>query len=126
MTDARPARSVRMIFEFTADGVRLLEQHPVNVTVGIFGAQQSGDYVEVRDRDGQTVSRVPVWTGLGSTVETFPQDPHISSDTPRVLTVVVPAPPDADHVAVVRDTGTGGGTGGRPGVEVLGTFRLRR
>jgi hypothetical protein len=63
-----------------------------------------------------------VWTGLGSNVETFPEDPYISSETPRVLTVVVPAPPDADHVAIVRDSRASGHTG----VEVLGTFRLSR
>ena len=134
MTDVPLTRSVRLIFEFAADGVQLLEQHPVNVTVGVFRDSDAGDYVEVRDRDGRTVSRVPVWTGLGSNVETFPQDPYISSDAPRVLTVVVPVTPDADHVAVVRDSrarGLGGGpaTGSAPGasnVEVLGTFRLQR
>jgi hypothetical protein len=129
MTDVPPARSVRMIFEFTVDGVRLLEQHPVNVPknvpVGTFGVQQAGDYVEVRDRDGRTVSRVPVRTGLGSTVETFPQDPYISPDNPNVITVVVPAPPEADHVAVVRDNRDGGGNSGSSGAEVLGTFRLQ-
>ncbi|MFS8101581.1 hypothetical protein LFM09_31095 [Lentzea alba] len=117
MTDV-PARSVRMIFEFTADGVRLIEQHPVNVTVGRFRDRQAGDYVEVRNHAGQPVSRVPVWAGLGSTVETFPPDPPIGAEAPRVLTVVVPTPPDADHVAVVRDSGSG--------TEVLGTFRLSR
>ncbi|WP_086666497.1 hypothetical protein [Lentzea kentuckyensis] len=129
MPDGAPARSVRLIFEFGPDGVRLLEQHsvnvpksvPKNVTAGASRDPQTGDYVEVRNRDGQTVSRVPVWTGVGSTVETFPQDPYISADTPRVLTVVVPATPDADHVAVVRDSRDGG----RTGLEVLGTFRLQ-
>lgn len=130
MTDAPLTRSVRLIFEFTADGVRLVEQHAVNVTVGVFRDQEVGDYVEVRNRDGRTVSRVPVWAGLGSNVETFPQDPYISSeagsDTPRILTVVVPVPPDADHVAVVRDTRHAGSTAGAANVEVLGTFRLSR
>ncbi|MDT7785781.1 MAG: hypothetical protein QOF58_4200 [Pseudonocardiales bacterium] len=126
MTDVPLTRSVRLIFEFTSDGVRLLEQHPVNVTVGLFRGGEPGDYVEVRNRDGRPVSRVPVWAGLGSNVETFPQDPHISPETPRVLTVVVPAPPDADHVAVVRDTRSAG-TSARPAnFEVLGTFRLSR
>jgi hypothetical protein len=129
MTDVPMTRSVRLIFEFAADGVRLLEQHPVNVTVGRFRDQHSGDYVDVRNRDGRTLSRIPVWAGLGSSVETFPQDPYISADAPRVLTVVVPAPPDADHVAVVRDSRDGGpiaGTTGASDVEVLGTFRLQR
>lgn len=124
MPEGAPVRSVRLIFEFGQDGVRMLEQHPVNVpkntTAGVL-QEEAGDYVEVRNRDGRTVSRVPVWTGLGSNVETFPEDPYISQDAPRVLTVVVPAPPDADHVAVVRD----GRDGGRTGVEVLGTFRLQ-
>lgn len=138
MPDGTPVRSVRLIFEFGPDGVRLLQQHPVNVPKsvprnvpanvpgnvtggGALREPQAGDYVEVRSRDGQTVSRVPVWTGLGSNVETFPQDPYISQDAPRVLTVVVPAPPDADHVAVVRDSRDTG----RTGIEVLGTFRLQ-
>ncbi|MFI6100461.1 hypothetical protein ACIA8G_33355 [Lentzea sp. NPDC051213] len=115
--------SVRMIFEFGANGVRLVEQHPVNAprnVTGLAHEQQAGDYVEVRDRDGQTLSRVPVRAGVGSSVETFPEDPYISADTPHVLTVVVPAPPDADHVAVVRYTGTAVGID----TEVLGTFRL--
>jgi hypothetical protein len=130
MTDVPVTRSVRLIFEFTADGVRLLEQHPVNVpthvTAGLFRDDQAGDYVEVRNRDGHIVSRVPVWAGLGSNVETFPQDPYIGSDVPRVLTVVIPVPPDADHVAVVRDTRRTGNTAGPANVEVLGTFRLQR
>ena len=130
MTDVPVTRSVRLILEFTADGVRLLEQHPVNVTVGVVRDDQVGDYVEVRNRDGRVVSRVPVWAGLGSNVETFPQDPYISSGTaseaPRILTVVVPAPPDADHVAVVRDIRTAGSIAGANHVEVLGTFRLQR
>jgi hypothetical protein len=129
MTDVPPARSVRMIFEFSGDEVRLLEQHPVNATAGLSGAQfrdpQPGDYVEVRNRDGQAVSRVPVWTGIGSTVETFPQDPYIGPEAPRILTVVVPAPHDADHVAVVRDSRDPGRTAGTAGADVLGTFRLQ-
>jgi hypothetical protein len=132
MPDVPPARSVRMIFEFTVDGVRLLEQHPVNVpenvTAGTFGVEQAGDSVEVRDRDGLTVSRVPVWTGLGNAVETFPQDPYISPDNPNVITVVVPTPPEADHVVVRdnRDGGrSGGGNSGSSSAEVLGTFRLQ-
>ncbi len=128
MTDVPVTRSVRLVFELTADGVQLLEQHPVNVTLGHFGGSDAGDYVEVRNRDGHPVGRVPVRTGVGSNVETFPQDPYISSDTPRVpqniVTVVVPAPPDADHVAVVRDTCSATSTGGAA-AEVLGTFRLR-
>lgn len=124
MTDVPLTRSVRLIFEFTSSGVRLLEQHPVNVTVGVFRESDAGDYVEVRDRGGRTVSRVPVRAGLGSNVETFPQDPYIGSETPRVLTVVVPVPPDADHVAVVRDTRSAGSTTGPAATEVLGTFRL--
>ncbi|MET9629816.1 hypothetical protein ABZX92_20370 [Lentzea sp. NPDC006480] len=128
MTDVPLTRSVRLIFEFTSDGVRLLEQHPVNATVGLFREshtpRDAGDYVEVRDHGGRTLSRVPVRAGLGSNVETFPRDPYISSDAPRVLTVVVPAPPDADHVAVVRDTRSAGGTTGPATIEVLGTFRL--
>jgi hypothetical protein len=129
MTDVPLTRSVRLIFEFAADGVRLVEQHPVNITIGLSRDHQAGDYVEVRDRDGRTISRVPVWVGLGTSVETFPQDPYISSDAPRVLTVVVPAPAEADHVAVVRDSrdserGANGTT--QSGVEVLGTFRLQR
>ncbi|MEV6238842.1 hypothetical protein [Lentzea sp. NPDC051838] len=126
MTDVPLTRSVRLIFEFAAEGVRLLEQHPVNVTVGLFRDSDAGDYVEVRNREGRTVSRVPVWAGLGSNVETFPQDPDTGSDTPRVLTVVVPAPPDADHVAIVRDTRNTRGGPGTPNLEVLGTFRLSR
>ena len=128
MTDVPVTRSVRLIFEFAAGGVRLLEQHPVNVTVGLFRDQEAGDHVEVRDREGRTVSRVPVRAGLGSNVETFPQDPYIGSDAPRVLpnivTVVVPVSPDADHVAVVRDTRTAASSPGTAHVEVLGTFRL--
>lgn len=125
MTDIPLTRSVRLIFEFAADGVRLVEQHPVNITVGLSRDHQSGDYVEVRNREGRTISRVPVWAGVGSNVETFTQDPYISSDTPRVLTVVVPAPPDADHVAVVRDSNRDTDSSTRPHSEVLGTFRLR-
>ncbi|PWK82557.1 hypothetical protein C8D88_113150 [Lentzea atacamensis] len=126
MTDVPLTRSVRLIFEFAADGVRLVEQHQVNITVGLSRDHQAGDYVEVRDRDGRTISRVPVRVGLGTSVETFPQDPYIGSDASRVLTVVVPAPPEADHVAVVRDSERGANSTTQSGIEVLGTFRLQR
>ena len=116
MTDVPLPGSVRMIFEVDGDGLRLLRQHPVNVAVDLSQDQQPGDYVEVRGGDGQAMSRVPVWTCLGTSIETFPEDPYISADGPRVITVVVPAPPGSDHVAVVR---TSAGT-----AEVLGTFPL--
>lgn len=122
MTDVPPATSVHMIFEFTADEVRLVEQHPVGAVPDQLRDHQAGDHVEIRERDGRTVNRVPLRTGLGRTVETFPQDPYIGAATahavPEIGTVVVAAPLDADHVTVVRDR--------EAGTEVLGTFRLRR
>lgn len=117
MTDVPLAGSVRMIFELAGDGLRLVEQHPVHVPGRLLPDRQPGDYVEVRARDGRGLSRVPVWTGLGTSVESFPEDPYIGASPARVVTVVVPALPDADHVAVVRDDGV-------DGVVVLGTFPL--
>ncbi|ANZ35022.1 hypothetical protein BBK82_01970 [Lentzea guizhouensis] len=105
-----------MIFEFAADGLRLVEQHPVHVAGELARDRRPGDHVEVRTRDGRSLGCVPVSTGIGTSVEVFPEDPYIGAAAPSVVTVVVPAPPDADHVAVVRNS-----TGG---AEVLGTFRL--
>lgn len=83
MTDASSARSVRLVFEFAAGGLRLLEQHPVNVAGQLTRDRQPGDYVEVRAQDGRPVGRVPVSTGLGSSVEVFPEDPYISGGSSR-------------------------------------------
>jgi len=73
MTDVPSAGSVRMIFEFAGDDLRLLQQHPVNVAGEISHDQQPGDYVEVRGRDGRAVSRVPVRPGLGTTRRGVPR-----------------------------------------------------
>jgi hypothetical protein len=129
MTDIPGPRAIRLIFEVDGDEIRLIQQQPVDVAITGFDLpleQGAGDFVEVRADDGRMISRVPLRAGMSSSVEVFPEDhsePITRADLPgpRAFTVVVPAPPAADHVAVVRDSGRG--------VDALGvtaTFPLER
>jgi hypothetical protein len=108
---AEESNAVRLIFEVTGDEIRLVEQQRVDVAIAGFDLPQErlpGDYVEVRSSDARVLSRVPVRSGLDTSVEVFPEDPTQPitrtnmPDLTRAFTVVVPAPAHADHVAVVR------------------------
>ena len=103
--------SVRLIFTYEQGTVRLVSQHRVDIAVTGFDAAQHerpGDFVEVRDAAGSSLTRVPIHSGLDTSMEVFPEDPRgqiVSVEAPelkRVFTVVVPARDAAESVAVVR------------------------
>lgn len=104
-------RSVRLIFEYEGDQVRLVHQQPVDIAISGFDPPQEqlpGHHVEVRGVDEQLLSRVPILSAMTPSMEVFPEnpaDPIIRTELPQAqgaFTVVVPAPPSAHHVTVVR------------------------
>jgi hypothetical protein len=105
----RPS-SVRLIFEYEGDNVRLVAQQPVDVAVTGFDLARTnrpGHYVEMRDDAGTALARVPVHETFSGSAEVFPEDhaqPITRVDAPAqgAFTVVVPASPAAKRVAVVR------------------------
>ena len=142
--------SVRLIFTYEQGTVRLVSQHRVDIAVTGFDAAQHerpGDFVEVRDAAGSSLTRVPIHSGLDTSMEVFPEDPRgqiVSVEAPelkRVFTVVVPARDAAESVAVVRIGSVGGvdsatataaglvastGTAVIPAVTELASFALDR
>jgi hypothetical protein len=100
-----------LIFEYEGDQVRLVSQQSVDVAVTGFDLvreQVPGHYVEVRGGGDETLSRVRVPAAMTASAEVFPEEPGapiVRVDLPQAtgaFTVVVPAPPDADHVSLVR------------------------
>ena len=109
--------AVRLIFTYEQGTVRLVSQHRVDIAVTGFDAaphERSGDFVEVRDAAGSSLTRVPIHSGLDTSMEVFPEDPRgqiVRVEAPelkRVFTVVVPARDAAESVAVVRIGSVGG------------------
>ncbi|GGP40991.1 hypothetical protein [Saccharothrix coeruleofusca] len=104
-------RSVRLVFTYEDDQVRLVLQQPVDLAVTGFDLPREatpGDHVEVRDAEGNALSRVPIRVGLSASAEVFPEhpgEPITRTDLPRAqgaFTVVVPVDEVADHVTVLR------------------------
>ncbi len=103
--------AVRLIFEYDGDAIRLVSQQRVDVAVTGFDVApevRSGHFVEVRGAGGEGLSRVPIRAAFDDSVEVFPAD-HREPITrvPRTertgaFTVVVPARPNAQRVAVIR------------------------
>jgi len=142
--------SVRLIFTYEQGTVRLVSQHRVDIAVTGFDAAQHerpGDFVEVRDAAGSSLTRVPIHSGLDTSMEVFPEDPRgqiVRVEAPelkRVFTVVVPARDAAESVAVVRIGAVGAvdgatataaglvastGTADIPAVTELASFALDR
>jgi hypothetical protein len=131
MTSPDPM-SVRLIFEYEGDQVRLVAQQPVDVVVtgsDLTREQVPGHYVEVRAGDDATLSRLRVPTAMSASAEVFPAEPGqpiVRTDLPEprgAFTVVVPAPAEADHVSVVRIAH--GATGLAPAGPIPGGFAPR-
>ena len=106
-----PSPSMRLIFEYDGDDVRLVMQQPVDMLITGFDiarTQRSGYYVDTRDAAGRTPARVPARGAFHESVEVFPEthgEPITRLEVPQprgAFTVIVPVPPDADHVSVVR------------------------
>ena len=103
--------SVRLIFEYEGDDIRLVHQERVDMAVSGFDTPREympGKHVEVRRADELVISRVPVRADLSASVEVFPESPDepISRvDLPEakgVFTVVVPVTELADHVSLIQ------------------------
>ena len=106
-----PSGAMRLIFEYDADRVRLVQQTPVDVDLSALPGIAGGDdsvFVEVRDAGGRTLARVPAPHAMSSSLETFPErhdQPITRTDAPRAtgaFTVVVPMSAAADHVTLVK------------------------
>jgi hypothetical protein len=107
---AAPPSSIRLIFEYEGNDVRLVAQQPVDVAVTGFDLSRTnrpGHYVETRDDAGAALARVPVHEAFTESTEVFPEDPsepitRVDAPAQGAFTVVVPASPAAQRVAVVR------------------------
>ena len=105
--------SMRLIFEYEGDNVRLVTQQPVDATVTGFDlsrTQREGYYVDTRNASGRTLVRVPARGAFQTSAEVFPENPgepitRLDVANPRgAFTVIVPVPQDANHVSVVHVT----------------------
>ena len=103
----RQPSSMRLIFEYDGDEVRLVMQQPVDALVTGFDitrTQREGYYVDTRDASGGILARVPARGAFQSSVEVFPERPgepitRTDCERPRgAFTVIVPVPQNADHV----------------------------
>jgi len=106
-----PTLSMRLIFEYEGDQVRLVSQQPVDVAITGFDiarTQHPGWYIDTRDASGRALARVPARDAFSSGAEVFPEqhgEPITRTPVakPRgAFTVVVPVPEGSDHVAVVH------------------------
>jgi len=103
--------SVRLIFEYDGDDIRLVHQQPVDMAISGLDTPREvlpGKHVEVRAADELVISRVPIRADLSASAEVFPESPDepiTRVDLPEakgVFTVVVPVTDLADHVSLVR------------------------
>jgi len=104
-------RAARLIFEYEGDQVRLVSQQIVDMVVTGFDiarAQHAGVYVDARDAEGRTLARVPARNAFATSAEVFPEragEAIVRVDVAKpkgAFTVVIPAPPEANQVTVVR------------------------
>lgn len=108
-----PTPSMRLIFEYDGDDLRLVMQQPVDVPASgtdVSAAGRAGFFVDTRDATGRTLARVRAPGAFNDSAEVFPErqgEPITRQpvDRPRgAFTVIVPTPQDADHVRVVELT----------------------
>ena len=104
-------RSMRLIFEYDGDDVRLVMQQPVDLPPTVApAAQQTGHFVEMRDVAGRTLTRLAAHGAFPDSVEVFPEqhgDPitRLPVARPRgAFTIIVPALQATDHVRLVQVT----------------------
>jgi hypothetical protein len=114
--------SMRLIFEYDGDEIRLVTQQPVDMPVTGFDiarTQRAGVFVDTKEASGRTLARVPARGALHDSVEVFPEkhgEPitRMNVDKPKgAFTVIVPVTPDADHVSVVQVQPSQPGTAAR-------------
>jgi hypothetical protein len=109
----KPVPSIRLIFEYEGDKVRLLSQQPVDMVITGFDLPQTTQahaayQVEARDVNDKTLARVPAHNALERSAEVFPERPgepiirHDVAVPKGAFTVVIPAPAGAHHVTLVQ------------------------
>lgn len=112
-SQSQTAKTVRLIFEYEGDQVRLISQQLVDMAItgaDIVQTDHSGFYVESRSTAGEMLARVAAHNVFSGSAEVFPQDPaepitRVDVARPKgAFTVLVPAPAAADHVTLVRIT----------------------
>src|SRR5688500_3164506 len=101
--------AVRLVLEYRDDELRLVTQVPVDIVMpGQPPAATPGAHVAGRTPVGTVIGRAAVRPAMTTSLEVYPEDPAdpiVRTDLPEAsgaFTVVVPVPPDADHVTVVR------------------------
>lgn len=108
----RSARSVRLIFSYEGDDVRLESRQPVEMRAPpsdpIEGSEkETGFWTEVRDAHGSVLHRRIMHDPVRRDAEVFSPDPgqsirRVPIERPRgAFTVLVPLVPGADHVALM-------------------------
>lgn len=106
-----PTQAVRLIFEYQGDQVRLVTQQPVEMVVTGFDitqVSQPGYYIDTRNANDQTLTRVPARSVFDTSVEVFPEQPgepitRTDMAMPQgAFTVVVPVTNGASHVTLVH------------------------
>ena len=114
MSDRSPTaklRSLRLIFEYDGDDVRLVMQQPVDLAATVASpAQQTGFFVDTHDASGRMLARVAAQGAFQDSVEVFPEQhgapiTRLQLDRPRgAFTIIVPAAQETDHVRLVQVT----------------------
>jgi hypothetical protein len=111
--NTKTARSVRLIFEYDGDQIRLIKQQEVDMApppgdAKSFLAQESGFWLEVRNVGMQVLHRQIMRDPIATHPEVFSDGGGKTiarSNEPSrkgAFTVVVPESPDNDHLAFVR------------------------
>jgi len=119
---ASQTTSMRLIFEYEGDEIRLVTQQPLDMPVTGFDiarTQREGVFVDTKEASGRTLARVPARGAFHNSVEVFPENhgepiTRMNVDKPKgAFTVIVPVTPDADHVSVVQVQPSQPGTAAR-------------
>ena len=106
-----PSSAIRLIFEYEGDQVRLISQQAVDMDItepDNVQADTPGHFIESRDINGQTLSRMHAHDAFLSSLEVFPEihgQPILRVDLEQpkgAFTVVIHAPPEATQITVVR------------------------
>ena len=110
---ASKTRSVRLIFSYDGDAVRLESRQPVEMVVPPSDPVEDfetppGFWTEVRDGEGSVLHQQVMRDPIRRDVEVFSPDPErsiarVPIERPHgAFAVLVPLVPGADHVALMR------------------------
>jgi hypothetical protein len=129
---------VRLIFAVDGDAVTLISAQDVEMTLPPgdeidLPQDVRGFWAEVRSADEEVLHRLGVPNPLHPQAEVFTGEPdgrphwEPVEPSPGAFTIVVPSPPEADHVALVEsEPAAGEGEEvGPPQRRVVATFPLR-